>query len=204
LFVHPGVEELDGRFVQRRVPALAALSEALEVGSCPEVGVLAPQAGQLGQAKAGPQGDGEQDVVASADPGAAVRGGEQGVHLGFGAERTGALLGAFLRDGEDLPDARCVLGVAVGGEAEERVDGGQAGVTAADAVAAFALEVIEKPADQAGIEIGQVEIGWVFAGPGLGIGEQQAESVPVGVDRVRAGVALTAEPGGEECLERGG
>jgi hypothetical protein len=204
LLVHPGVEELDGRLVQRRVPALAALSQALEVSPCPEVDVLAAQAGQFGQAKAGPQGDGEQDVVASADPGAAIRRGEQDVHLGLGEEGPGALLGALLRDGEDLLDARCVLGVTVGGEPEERVDGSQAGVTAAGAVAAFALEVIEKSADQVGIEIGQVEVRRIFAGPGLGVGEQQAEGVPVGVDRVRAGVALPAEPGGEECLKGGG
>ena len=39
------------------------------------------------------------------------------------------------------------------------------------AVAAFALEVVEKAADQVGIEIGQVEIGRIFAGLGLGVGE---------------------------------
>jgi hypothetical protein len=50
-----------------------------------------------------------------------------------------------------------MLGMAVGGEGEERVDGGEAGVAGADATAPFVLEVVEERADQRGIEIPEIE-----------------------------------------------
>ena len=51
-----------------------------------------------------------------------------------------------------------VFGVAVGGEAEEGVDGGQAGVPARHAVVPVDLEVVEEPGDQLGVEVGDVEV----------------------------------------------
>ena len=85
----------------------------------------------------------------------------------------------FCRDREHLLDERGVLGMTAGGEAEQRVDGGQPGVAAADAVGPVALEVIKEAADQRRVEVGQVEVGRILAGLRPGEGEQQAEGVPV-------------------------
>ena len=45
-----------------------------------------------------------------------------------------------------------------GGESEQGVDRGQAGVTGADAVAAFVFEMVEEAGDQRGVEVGQVQL----------------------------------------------
>ena len=50
-----------------------------------------------------------------------------------------------------------VFGMAQGGEAEQGVDRGQAGVAGPDAVAALVFEVVEEPADQRGVEVGDVQ-----------------------------------------------
>lgn len=94
-----------------------------------------------------------------------------------------------------------MLGMTIGGKAEKGVDGGQAGVACADGVGAIAFEVIEEAADECGVEIGQVEVRRLLAGLSLGVGEQEAKGVPVGVDRVWAGVALLSEPGCEKGPE---
>jgi len=60
-----------------------------------------------------------------------------------------------------------VSGFAERGEAEEGVDGGEAGVAAADAVPALAFEMVEEGADECGVEVGQIQLGGRFAEPGL-------------------------------------
>jgi hypothetical protein len=100
--------------------------------------------------------------------------------------------------------ASASLGVAQGGEAEEAADGGQAGVAGADAVVALNLEVGEEVADQSGVEIAQIELVGRLAGALLRVAQEQPPGVPVGGDGVGAGLALVAEPLGEERLQGGG
>jgi hypothetical protein len=97
-----------------------------------------------------------------------------------------------------------VSGFAERGEAEEGVDGGEAGVAAADAVPALAFEMVEEGADERGVQVGQIQLRGRFAELGLREAEQQPEGVPVGRDGVRAGAALVEQPAGEERLEGGG
>src|SRR5205823_421549 len=62
----------------------------------------------------------------------------------------------------------------------------------------------EEPADRGGVEILEAELGWLLpAGPG-DIGEEQPEAVPVGRDRVRAGLPLADQALGEVLLQRRG
>ena len=82
-----------------------------------------------------------------------------------------------------------MLGVAIGGEAEERVDRREAGVAGLDAAAAVVLQVLEERADQRGVEVLEVELRRRLAGPLLRKAEQQPEGVAVCGDGVRAGVA---------------
>ena len=86
-----------------------------------------------------------------------------------------------------------MLGFAERGEAEEGVDCGEAGVAAADAVAALVFEMVEEGADERGVEVGQIQLRGRFAELG-GEAEQQPEGVAVGSDGVRAGAALVEQP----------
>jgi hypothetical protein len=67
---------------------------------------------------------------------------------------------------------------------------------------AIVLEVIEERADQWRVEIVEVELAGLLAGPLLGESEKQTQRVTVGRDRVRASVALPCQPVGEERLQR--
>ena len=65
-----------------------------------EVHVLAAQAGELGDAQPGLDREGQQRVVATADPAVAVRGGQQRVDLFGGEVGDDRAVEAFGRDGE--------------------------------------------------------------------------------------------------------
>jgi hypothetical protein len=86
--------------------------------------------------------------------------------------------------------------------AEQRVDRGQAGVAGAHTVVTVGFEVVEKRTDQGGIDIVKLKPGRGLAGAMVGESEQQPEGIPVGADRVGAGVSLGDEPLDEERLQR--
>ena len=71
---------------------------------------------------------------------------------------------SFLGDGEDSGDECSVFGLAVGGEAVERPDGGKPSVSAADTVVALVFEVLQERADELGVEVGEVELARLFPG----------------------------------------
>ncbi|HLG07266.1 MAG TPA: hypothetical protein VI409_01195 [Gaiellaceae bacterium] len=140
-------------------------------------------------------------MVAAADPGGLVGGGEQRVDLGLGEVGDQRAVEAFGRHREHALDDGGVLGVAQRGEAKQGVDRCEPGVAGADAVTALAFEVVEEGGDQGRVEIVEVELGWLGAGALLGEDEQQPQRVAVGGDRVRAGVPLPLQPVGEERLQ---
>ena len=191
----PGAQDRDGLLGQRRDPLLAALAQAVDVRAGAEVDVAALQCGQLGCAQPGLGGEQQHRVVAPAGPGGAVGCGEQRVDLGFGEERDERPLEALGWDREDAADRGGVLGVLERRVVKQRADRGQAGVAGADAVAAFVLEMVEERADQRRVEIVDVQLAGLLAGPLLGEREQQPQRVAVGRDRVRAGVALPESVG---------
>lgn len=94
--------------------------------------------------------------------------------------------------------------MAQGGEPEQGVDGGQADVAGAHRAAPVLFEMVEERADQRGVEIGEVESGRSHPCALVGELDEEPEAVTVGGDRVATGLALTAEPFGEERFESGG
>ena len=111
---------------------LRPLPMAADVRAGAEAHVAAGQADQLGGAQPGLDGEQDQRVVAAADPGRLVGGGEQRVDLGFGEERDERLVEALGRDRQDALDRGGVLGVPQRGVAEQRADRGQPRVAGAD------------------------------------------------------------------------
>src|SRR6266568_4792453 len=81
------------------------------------------------------------------------------------------------------------------------MDRRQAGVACPGAVVPLVLQVVEEAADQAGVELPEVQPERRGSGVVLGVGEQQAEGVAVGGDGVLAGVFLGDHPIGEEALQ---
>jgi hypothetical protein len=198
----PDAQHGDGLGGERRGAPLASFAVAAEVRSGGELHVGAAQAGQLAGAQPGLDRDQQQGVVAPAGPGGAVGGIEQRVDLALVEEGDERAVKALRGDREHALDVRGVLGVAVGGEAKQRVDRRQPGVAGAHAVAALVLEVVEEPGDETGVEVADVESAGRLAELALGVGEQQPEGVAVGGDRVWASVTSADEPVAEERLQR--
>jgi len=71
-------------------------------------------------------------------------------------------------------------------EPVERVDRTKAGVACADAVASIVFEVLEEGADQRRVEIVDVQLERLLAGPLVREAQKQPERVSVGGDRLRA------------------
>ena len=109
--VEPFAQHGDGLLGQRRGALFAALPEDLDVRAGAEVHVLAAQAGELGDAQPGLDREGQQRVVATADPAVAVRRGQERVDLLGGEVGDDRAVEAFGRDGEHAADQRGVLGV---------------------------------------------------------------------------------------------
>jgi hypothetical protein len=171
------------------------------VGADAKVDLAAGQRGQLRQAQAGVHRQGQQGVVASSGPGGLVGGVQQRVGLGLGEVGDEGLVVAFGRDRQHPLDDGGILGVVQGGEAEQGVDRGQAGVAGPHAVAALALEVVQERADQPGVQVGDLQAGGRLAGALGGEAQQQLAGVAVGGDGVGAGLALADEPVGEVGLQ---
>ena len=62
------------------------------------------------------------------------------------------------RDRQDLADHGGVLGCLRGRVLEQRVDRGQAGVAGGASVAPLVFEVLQKRADQGGVQVGEAEL----------------------------------------------
>jgi len=118
-----------------------------------ELDVPAAQPGELREAKTGPQRHDEQYVITTPAPRGEIGRGGEGVHLGAGEEGSGSALGLLAGDGQHLLDRLGMLGMTVGGEAEEGVDGREAGVAGGDAASSIVLEVIEETAEEHRVEI---------------------------------------------------
>lgn len=75
-------------------------------------------------------------------------------------------------------------------------------VAGAGTVAPLVFEMTEEPADSGRVEIADVQARRCRPGVLVKVGEQEPERVAVGGDCVRAGVALSDEPVGEERLQQ--
>jgi hypothetical protein len=166
--------------------------------------VLAVQGDQFADPQPGLDRQREHGVIASADPGALVRGCEQRVDFGFGEVGDRDASGALVRDREHAPDRGGVLGVLQRQVAKQRVDRGETVVAGRGGVAAIVLEVVKERCDQGRVQLRDVELARRCAQAVCGEFQQQPEAVAVSGDRVRAGGALTDETVDEERLQAWG
>jgi hypothetical protein len=97
--------------------------------------------------------DGQQRAVAAPAPRRPIGGGEQGVDLGAFEKLDGPAFVAFAGHGQNALAMQGVGGFAQGDVAEERVDGGQAGIAGARAIVAALFEVFEEGADHGGVQV---------------------------------------------------
>jgi hypothetical protein len=178
VLAEPGADHGGDVRGERGNAVLASLAVAADGRSGPGLDVAAGEPGELGAPQPGLDGKGEEGVVAAAVPRRGVRCGEQGLDLAGGEVGDGRA-GVLLRgDREDPGDRRSVLGVAQGGELEDRPDRGQSRVARPGGVAPLLLEVGEEAADQPGVEGGDVEAGGSRACRVQGVAEEQPPGVP--------------------------
>ena len=100
-----------------------------------------------------------------------------------------------------------MLWVAKSGISKQRVDSRQAVVAGAHSVVAISFEVVQEGAYERCVEVGEVELTGLFAGPCCCEPDEQAEGVPVGSDGIGAGPTLAGEAFGEkrlQCRRQGG
>src|SRR5271167_1245186 len=97
-------------------------------------------------------------MIAPSDPGAPVRRGQQRIDLPGLEEADVAAMVSLAGDGQDALDQLGVLWMAKGSIAVERADGCQAGVAGAGAVVPLLLQMGEQGADQAGVDVGHVQL----------------------------------------------
>ena len=197
----PDAEHCDRRTGERGNPLLAPLADAAHVRPDPELEVSTGEPGKLGEAQAGLGRQQEECMIASAGRGGAVRRGEERLQFGTVEEGDEGALDALGRDGEHAPDECGVFGMTEGREAKERMDRGEADVAGAGAVAASLLEMLEEGAHAGGVEVRKGELRGCHPGALVHEGEQEPEGVAIGGDRMRAGIALTAEPVAKEGFE---
>jgi hypothetical protein len=198
---HPGVQHGHGLAGEWGGAFLAALAVAFHVRAVAEVQAGDGEPGKFADPQPGLDGQDEQGVVATPEPGGPVGCSEQRVDLGGGEEADQRAVVAFGRDGQHPLNQAGVLGVAQRGVAEQRMDRRQAGVAGTHPVAPIAFEIGEERSDELGVEIGQVEpAGWC-AGALLREAQQQPQRVAVCGQGSRAGLALGYQPVGEERLQ---
>src|ERR1700730_5573725 len=124
-------------------------------------------------------------VIATPEPRAPVRSGEQGIDFLTGEEADELAREALAGDGEHTLDLRGVGGQLEGGVTKERVNGSQAQVAAANAQALMLLQVIEKRHDQGRIDLFERQSRGRLAQPLLSELEELAEGGAIGGNCVR-------------------
>jgi hypothetical protein len=142
----------------------------------------------------------EQRVVTAPGPSRPSRNTKQCVQFRFSQEGNEPSVEALRRNGEHTLDHGGMLGMPKRRAAEQRADRGEPSVTGAHTVFPLVLEVIEEGADERGIKVVDVQLRRLRAAP-LGRKDQhQSQGVPIGSERMRAGLTLTYQAVREERL----
>ena len=123
-------------------------------------------------------------MIATATPRRTIGCSEQRIDLRPHEEVDGAPLESLVRHREDALDQTCVLWLLKRGVSEERPDRCKAHVSAAGAVAALGLDVVEEGADQRCVEIGEVQRGWGLLESLLRERDEQPKRIAIARDRV--------------------
>ena len=151
--------------------------------------------------KARLDGEAEQRRVAPPRPGRPIRRGQQGVDFRLGQESHESPLEAFRRNGENALDDGGMFGMPKGRIAEQGPDRGKPRVTGAHAVVSVVLQVVEEGADQGRVEIVDIELARLLAVSVRREEQEQPQGIAIGLQRVRADLALAGETVGEERLQ---
>jgi len=166
-----------------------------------EMHIGTANADQLGCSQARLGSETEQRVITSPGPGRLIGSGKQRADFGLGQEGHEPSVEALGRDGENALDDGGMIGMAKCGVSEQRADRGKPSVAGARAIFSLVLEVVEEGADQRGIEIVDIQLGWFLTFFGRREDQQQPESVPVRSERMRTDLALSDQAIREECLQ---
>lgn len=203
-FVEVGPQEGDARPGEGCHASASSLAEAGHVWPGAEVDRAGGQVGQFADPQPGRDGQGEECLVATPGPGRGVRGGEErfGLVVGEVVDRSGR--NPLGWDREDPADGLGVFGMVGQRVGQDGADRGQTRVAGGDGVAADGLDFVEKPADQVGVQHGEVDrVRFDVQGCG-GVLEQQPPGVAVGGDGVRAEVTRGGGVVCEVALQRRG
>src|SRR5574337_2019783 len=144
------------------------------------------------------RGETEERVVSPPGPGRPIGGGKQCADFRLGEEGHEPSVEALRRDGKNALDEGGAIGMTKGGVSEQRADRGEPSVASARAIFALVLKVVEEGADQRGIEIVDIQLGWFLARLVGGEDQQQPPRVPVRGERIRTDLALTGQAVREE------
>jgi len=134
--------------------------------------VSAVEPGDLRDTQSGLDSEREDGLVASAFPTGRVWSVEECLGFVVGEERDDGFVEPFLGDSEHTGDGRGVFGMAQGGVAEQRSDGGKAGVAGPGRVPALHFQMGQERGDRRGVEVIEAERARRLAGVGGREGQQ--------------------------------
>jgi len=152
--------------------------------------ILTAKSDQLGNPQSRLDGDDQEGSVPAADPGGGLWGADQRIDFLAVEKLDQPALVAFVRHGKHALAEQRMGGLLQGDILKERMDGGQAGITGARAVASFLFEVIKELPDKGRIELLELQFRGRRAEAFCGITQQKAKGVTVSGDGVAAGATL--------------
>src|SRR3984957_11452715 len=130
-FIEPCFKNSSNGFAERNSALFSPLTKDLDMSARAECYVLTFQAGHFGQAQACLQGCQQERVIPSTAPGALVWRLQECVDLRARHEVDQLAVKAFGRHGEDALDLSTMGRHLIGGEAEERPNGGETEIASA-------------------------------------------------------------------------
>src|SRR5216684_5364742 len=200
-FIEPCFENCSDWFAKRNGALLSSLAEDYDMSARADRNILTFQAGHFGQAQACLQGCQQQGVIPSAIPGAPVRRIQKYVDLRARHEVDQPAVKAFGRHGENALDLSAMGRHLIGGEAEERPNGGEAKIARARGNAPRLLKFVQKRGDERGIDRFECQAIRRRAQLLLREAQQKSERVSIRTDRMRANPLLLHQPLREESLQ---
>jgi hypothetical protein len=144
----------------------------------------------------------QEGMISLPNPGVAVRHRKKGFDLGSSEEVDQRSRVPFAWNGQHPLDESGVLRRLQSGVAEERMDRSEPQIAGARAIRTCGFQMIQKRRQEWGGQILKGELGRWAPQPSLCKLEQQTKGVPIGVNRVRAGFALSDQALGEECFQQ--
>src|SRR5258708_7756918 len=174
-FIEPCFKNSGDGFAERDGALLSPLAEDFDMSARAECYVLTFQAGHFGQAQACLQGCQQERVIPATAPGALVRRVQKCVDLRARHEVDQLAVKAFSRHGQDALDLSTMGRHLIGGEAEERPNGGETKIAGARGNAPRVLKFVQKPRDERSIDYFECQVIRRCVQPFLGKSQQKPE-----------------------------